>query len=241
MLMRAKDVIGLRIRATDGDIGHVRDLYVDEQKWVVRHVVVDTGQWLAGRRVLVSPRSIVGVEWRHHRLETALTRGQVRTSAAAETDKPVSRQHEIDSRDYVNLLLFWTDGERVSAIAPLAVSPPANHEGDPHLHSLRCVMNCTARAVDAEVGHVRDMVFDDESWAIDHIVVNMRRWLPGKRVLVPSASLASISWLELTVHLRLSADVVRGLRDRRSLTSLLADSAAAAETAVRPPSGTPTS
>lgn len=240
MLMRANDVIGLRIHATDGDVGHVSDLYIDEQKWIVRHIVVDTGQWLPGRHVLVPPRPIVGVEWRHHRLETALTGGQVRTSPAAETDKPVSRQHEFDSRDYVDPLLFWADGELVSVIGSPPGSSPANHEDDHHLHSLRSVIHYSASAVDAELGHVTDMVFDDEAWTIDDIVVNTRRWLPGTHLLVPSASVEAISWLERTVHLRLSAARVRGLTDHDNLTTLLVDSPAATETVVRPPSAVPT-
>jgi hypothetical protein len=199
MLRRAKALIGFRLHATDGDIGHVRDLYFDDQRWLVRHVVVDTGRWLPGRQVLVSPRLILGATWTGRRLETALTREQVRSSPPTATDEPVSHQNEIDPEAYVNILFFWTAGDLV---------PAANHKRDGHLHSARELTHYTVQAADADVGHVGDLMVDDASWAIESIVIDMRRWLPGDHVVVPSASVARISWLDLTLHLRMAADAV---------------------------------
>ncbi|MGH7317879.1 MAG: PRC-barrel domain-containing protein, partial [Candidatus Rokuibacteriota bacterium] len=49
---------GLSIEASDGDIGSVKDLYFDDLMWTVRYLVVDTGAWLPGRQVLISPMSV---------------------------------------------------------------------------------------------------------------------------------------------------------------------------------------
>lgn len=49
----AKDLIGHAIHATDGDIGKVVDLYFDDERWAIRYLVVDTGGWLTGRKVLI--------------------------------------------------------------------------------------------------------------------------------------------------------------------------------------------
>ena len=48
---------GTTIAAKDGEIGSVQDLYFDDLTWTVRYLVVDTGTWLPGRQVLISPRS----------------------------------------------------------------------------------------------------------------------------------------------------------------------------------------
>ena len=55
MLRSMKDLEGYEIRATDGPIGHVEDFYFDDAAWVIRYLVVDTGTWLSGRKVLISP------------------------------------------------------------------------------------------------------------------------------------------------------------------------------------------
>jgi hypothetical protein len=54
MLRSVKELQGYAIRAIDGDIGQVHDFYFDDQSWLIRYLVVDTGNWLPGRRVLIS-------------------------------------------------------------------------------------------------------------------------------------------------------------------------------------------
>jgi uncharacterized protein YrrD len=41
------------IRATDGELGTVDDIYFDDETWAIRYLIVDTGGWLGGRRVLI--------------------------------------------------------------------------------------------------------------------------------------------------------------------------------------------
>ena len=58
MLRSMSDLQGYAIAATDGDIGHVTDFYFDDEAWVIRFLVVDTGSWLSSRKVLISPIAI---------------------------------------------------------------------------------------------------------------------------------------------------------------------------------------
>jgi len=55
MLRSIKQLYGDELRATDGEIGKITDFYFEDQNWAVRYVVVDTGTWLSGRLVLISP------------------------------------------------------------------------------------------------------------------------------------------------------------------------------------------
>lgn len=48
MLRSIKQLYGDKLGTTDGDIGHVKDFYFNDQQWAVRYVVVDTGSWLSG-------------------------------------------------------------------------------------------------------------------------------------------------------------------------------------------------
>lgn len=71
--------------ATDGRIGAVDDFYFDDERWAIRYVVVDTGHWLPGRRVLISPLSISHSEWGAERLLLSISRDRVKDSPAIDT------------------------------------------------------------------------------------------------------------------------------------------------------------
>ena len=72
MLHSFKDFEKCTIGATDGDIGQVKDLYFDDHAWAARYLVVDTGSWLSGRKVLISPICIQKPGWQMHRLAAAI-------------------------------------------------------------------------------------------------------------------------------------------------------------------------
>jgi len=92
MLRTAKDLEGCTIEATDGAIGSVEDFYFDDDQWVVRYIVVKTGNWFSNRRVLISPLSIRQAGWETGVVPASLTMEQVKNSPSIDTDKPVSRQ-----------------------------------------------------------------------------------------------------------------------------------------------------
>ena len=100
MLRNVKDLQGYAIRATDGVIGAVDDLYFDDEDWAIRYLVVDTGTWLSGRKVLISPIAIGHPDWMGQLLPVSLTKSQIEKSPDIDTRKPVSRQHEAGTSRY---------------------------------------------------------------------------------------------------------------------------------------------
>src|SRR5665213_2117878 len=107
MLRSMKDLEGYAIRATDGDIGHVKDLYFDDDKWVIRYLVVETGTWLSSRKVLISPFAVGDPDWAARVLPVSITKEQVKNSPDIDTDKPVSRQHEMQYLGYYGYPYYW--------------------------------------------------------------------------------------------------------------------------------------
>src|SRR5579863_8030871 len=107
MLTNNRDLKGLVIRATDGEIGTVDQLYFDDEIWAIRYLTVETGGWLDGRPVLISPFSIVNVDWPAKRLDVALTKRQVENSPDINTHQPVSRQHEAAYLGYYGYGNYW--------------------------------------------------------------------------------------------------------------------------------------
>ena len=106
MLRTASHLKGTSIAATDGEIGSVQDLYFDDHSWTIRYLVVDTGTWLPGRQVLISPRSIMAVT-DEAKIPVSLTKSQVENSPSADVDKPVERQYEEEYSQYYGYPYYW--------------------------------------------------------------------------------------------------------------------------------------
>src|SRR5262245_30169967 len=220
MLRRISTLKGLTIGAIDGDIGSVYDVYFEAQHWTVRYFVVDTGTWLSGRRVLVSPMSV-----RHpadvvgDRLNVSLSKAQIEQAPSWDVDKPVSRQHEMAYSQYYDYPYYWTGPARwgmgwdpLTGVAPAVPRPdPVEEEilareresADIHLHSAGDVSGYYVEALDDDVGHVEDFLVDDRTWAIRYIVVDTRNWLPGRKVVLSPQWIKTVSWNDSRVYVDL--------------------------------------
>ncbi|MEO5368276.1 MAG: hypothetical protein H7831_18355 [Magnetococcus sp. WYHC-3] len=93
-LRSTREVADFQVHATDGNIGHVEDCLVDDGTWTIRYFVVNTRNWLPGRRVLVSPQWFRKIEWAENNVFVNLTREAVKKSPAFDPSKPVSIGYE---------------------------------------------------------------------------------------------------------------------------------------------------
>jgi sporulation protein YlmC with PRC-barrel domain len=228
MLQKAmKDLKGDALRARDGDVGSVRDVYFDDERWAVRYLVVDTGAWLPGKKVLISPASL-SRDRDAEAIAVNLTREQVKAAPDIDTDAPISRRLEEAHARYYGYPYYW-GGPGLWGVAPTPLAappaekaqqqPPAGYrealERDKasaersHLRSGAEVVGYAIRAADGEIGHVEDLLVDDETWAIADMVVDTRNWLPGKKVLVPPSEVAAIDWEAREVRLRLTREALQ--------------------------------
>ena len=225
MLNALSQLSGSTLTATDGEIGHVKQAYFDDHAWAVRYLVVDTGTWLSGREVLISPYAVRQPVGSGKTIDVSLTRQQVENSPDIDTHKPVSRQHERDYLSYYAYPEYWAGGELWSMsalpllppnlplagseaeIAAHAVKVPAE---DVHLRSSNVVTGYNIQAADHSIGHVKDFLFDDASWAIRYLVIDTRNWWPGgKKVLLATHWIDRIDWAEQTVYTQLTREQVK--------------------------------
>jgi len=222
MLTNVNQVKGLVIRATDGEIGTVDQLYFDDETWAIRYLTAETGSWLDDRKVLISPFSVVDVDWQTKRLDVALTRKQVEHSPNIDTHRPISRQHEAEYLGYYGYPYYW-GGPYLwgPAYCPMNLAIPAiaskealaerirKESMDSHLRSTGAVTGYHIEAEDGEIGHVAGFVVDDETWAIRYIEVLTRNWWPGKKVLVSPSWIQKVSWTESKVYVGLWRDAIK--------------------------------
>jgi hypothetical protein len=220
MLRNTADLKGFAIHATDGEIGTVEDIYFDDDTWGIRYLTVDTGGWLGGRVVLISPIFVRRADWQSKRLDVGLTKEQLKNSPDINTHQPVSRQHESEYFAYYGYPVYW-GGPYMwgSAYYPAALAGQAvalrdaaaagSESADSHLRSSHEVTGYSIEATDGEIGHVAGFVMDDETWAIRYIEVGTRNWWPGKKVLVSPAWIERVSWGDSSVYVSLSRETIK--------------------------------
>ncbi len=225
MLHSVNQMTEFSIAATDGDLGTIDSVYFDDANWTIRYLVIDTGRWLSGRQVLISPISVRKIDWRNKTLHLALTRQQIENSPDVDTDKPVSRQHEADLNDHYGYPYYWTGPFVWGATAfPEAMAAQGMQNADarrdmerhhepqpdenPHLRSCKEVTGYRIRATDDAIGHVEDFLFNEENWSIELIVIDPRNWWPGKHVMVSPQRIDRIDWAEQQVVVNLTRDEV---------------------------------
>jgi uncharacterized protein YrrD len=206
-------LFGYQLTATDGLLGKADDFYFDDYTWTIRYMVADTGTWLPGRQVLISPQSVGEADWAAGILPVSLTMKQVEESPSIGADLPVSRQQEVELAEYFRWAPYW--GAPVGPGVPVPVprrKPDEDSEetpGDPHLRSVHEVIGYHIQAVDQKIGHVEDFIVDTDAWAIRYMVVDTRNWLPGRKVLVSPGWVESVNWEEKRVHASLTGDAIR--------------------------------
>jgi hypothetical protein len=213
---------GFTIGATDGDIGRVDAFYFDDTSFTVRHLVVDTGSWLTGRKVLISPMALTAIDWHGKRIKTKLTKSQVEQSPNVDTDQPVSRQQEINYHRYFGYPNYW-EGPWLWGLGPYPVMTSGGEirdyerrwewgdkePGDPHLRSSTAVIGYHIEATDGDIGHVEDFLVEDSSWAIRYMVVDTRNWWPGKKVLVSPEWIERVDWSDSKVHVGVTREQIQ--------------------------------
>jgi sporulation protein YlmC with PRC-barrel domain len=222
MLRSIKELYGDKLRASDGDLGRVKDFYFDDQNWAVRYVVADTGTWLTSRQVLLSPHAFGRPDPAGKVLRVNLSRKQIEESPSIELHKPVSRQYEEEYHRYYGWPFYWLgDGLWGMSGFPILESPPKPLPGkqtaaidppreraDAHLRSTQAVMGYHLQASDGIIGHVCDFMMDDKSWAISQLVIKTGHRFTGKEVQLPVSKVDRISYDDSTVFVNLTKEAV---------------------------------
>ncbi len=216
MLREANDFKNFKLRAKDGDdIGHAREFFFDDKYWTVRYLVADTGGWLMGKDVLISPYALAPANAAERVLPVSLTKKQIEGSPPLESHQPVSRQFEATYYNYYGWPNYgigsyaWGADPYLRREQSYERALDGAQDWDPHLRSTAAVTGHHIQALDGELGHVADFIIDDETWSIRYLVVDTKNWWPGKHVLVSPQWIERVSWEEAKVYLNLSREQIK--------------------------------
>jgi hypothetical protein len=237
MLNVISSLKGFELKATDGGLGTVSDFLFDDSTWKVRWMVVDTGRWMSGRKVLIHPSAVVSAEYGARELTVALSKAQVEESPDILEDRPVSRQMQNDLYSYYGRDPLWGGGMfgagmygeamyggAISALAtPMSAQvgfgasatreaergEPDLDDGDPHLRSMTEVAGYHVHATDGTIGHVENFLVDSETWGVRYLVVDTSNWWVGQHVLISPHAVKDVDWSGHRIGLDIARDKVR--------------------------------
>ncbi len=230
MLRNASAVSGYAIIASDGHLGTVSDFLFDDTTWLIRWLVVETGNWLSGRKVLLPAFALGHLNLERREFSVRLTRQQVKDSPDIDTERPVSRQMETGIYDYYGWSPYWASGADMGgwgygygygggAVAPFPSPGSSRREvnivaarrsdDDPHLRSTEAISGYHIHAKDGEIGHVEDVLIEEADWSIHYLIVDTKNWWPGKKVLVSPRSVREIDWADNLVNIDLDRQKVK--------------------------------
>ena len=216
-LRRIRELTELTLLATDGEIGNVQEVYFDDRNWAVRYLVVKAGGWLLSREVLLAPAAVAEINDVHGTIKVALTKEQIRQAPPIEAAKPLSREYEEAYFRHFQWAPYWEPGpsEWAGAVPfpeapplPIDTTLPADAPKNPHLRSSREISGYDIEASNGAVGHLEDLVVDDETWTVRYLEVDTRNWLPGKKVLLQTMRIDHIGWAERSVAVMLSKQAI---------------------------------
>jgi len=219
MLIPTKTCRHLALRGLDADFGRVQEFFIDDRTWAVRYLVADTGGWLRGRQVLLSPHALRAVQPADHVIPVDLTRQQVEASPPVDSDEPLSRHWEDAYHRYYAWPAYWAGSPTIIGGGPiLAPIPlitdildddnPDHIDADPHLLSSAALIGHRIQSLDGDIGHVSDVIISDDTWSVAYIEIDTGNWL-GRKSLIARDWLERASWSREVVQVHLHREAIR--------------------------------
>jgi sporulation protein YlmC with PRC-barrel domain len=202
MEYEVNSLVGCSMAAKDGIIGKVEDFYFDDERWTIRYLIVKTGNWLSERKVLISTNALTKASWKGGLLPVNLTIEQIQNSP---------------DMDWVN---YWEDGYYLGVIWSVAPvfdkegliernKPDEQSQDDQHLRSCNQVSGYHVHAIDGEIGHIKDFIFDDKTSQLKFVVVDTHNWFGGKKVLLDIKKITEVEWNNSKVFVDMTINSVK--------------------------------
>ncbi len=223
MLWNASALNGYPIKATDGDIGTVAGLMYDQADWNIQWLVVDTGEWLPGRRALLPVTALGQPDPESHHLPVELTMQQVEDSPDVDTSGPLSQAMDVLVRRHYGRIpaasAVTGDGQDGGPPAPFTLGQPQPYAatdpaepgggGDTDVHSIEGIRGDTIETTDGDIGHAEDFLIDTALWQVRYLVVHTSSWWPGEKLLVSPLSIDWIDRARSIIHLDVTRQKVK--------------------------------
>lgn len=201
MKIGLKSFLDFTLGASDGEIGTIKEMYFDDQTWKVKYFVVETGSWLLGRIVLISPEALLELDWENAVYHTNLSIKEIKESPDVNTQLTVS-SYEVAKDRESHPEHFYLGMATAGILFPPAYVPQSEPKEEKeqtlqeehHLRSSKTVNGYKIHATDGEQGEVDDFVIDTADWRIEFLVVDTGVLFSSRKLILLPENITEISW-----------------------------------------------
>ena len=211
------------MKATDGEIGEVKEFYFDDETWSVRYLIIETGNWFSNKKVFIVPQALLIPDWENKNFPINLTKAQIKSSPDIDTDLPISLRQEIEMYSHYAWERYSSSGfyagDSASVMNPRPVideeiitenssaDSPADY--DPHLCSTERISGYHIHAINGDIGHLKDFIIDSETWKMTDLIIDTHNWIGGHKVLVPVRHVQEIQWENFKIIIDISKEYLK--------------------------------
>ncbi|MFG6116356.1 PRC-barrel domain-containing protein [Halobacillus sp. MO56] len=230
MLYLASTLETYNIQAVDGELGKLKDLYFDDNKWAIRYLVADTRKWLPGKKVVVSPSGMETVKTEEKVIHVKNKKEDIRDNATLEEKQEFSYDKEVELSDTFGWKQYWSGeflwGGYLTPLDPMeepvrtaeparTEKPPINDNVHGSNHKLRSIENikgefqhAVVHGDNGKIGYIKDILIDDETWRIRYFIVDTSEWSTNESVLISPDWLQSVDWVDNDFYIDLKLETI---------------------------------
>ncbi|SDZ80767.1 PRC-barrel domain-containing protein [Pedobacter hartonius] len=202
-------LVGFTVGAIDDEIGKVEEFYFDHETWTIRYLVVKTGRWLSGRKVLISPTALKMPDWKNKVFPVNLSKGQIQNSPDVDTEQTISRQQEIELYEHYTWQHYGSRGAGFYGGAGVSEQHTNQQSSDPHLLSTDDVTGYEIHATDGNIGTVEDFIVDERTWSLSFLIVYIGNWFPGKKIILSPKRITEMKLHDSSLEIDLSTNAIK--------------------------------
>lgn len=232
MLRKLKTLEGFTVHGRDGKLGKVKDFYFDQHRFILRYIVIDTGNWLKHEQTLISTDSFQEINYKDQEILVDLKADELEKGPSIKKNQPVSKVMEAKVVKHHGWPFYWTNAHS-GTIPKIEVGNGTREmlfnyeylsdeekqlkeeEVESNLRSFNEISGYHIQTENKEFGHLEDLFVDEEDWLIRYLLIDTRNILPGKDVLIAPEWLDHISWNQEKIYVSKTKEQIKNAPEYR--------------------------
>ncbi|WP_198042558.1 PRC-barrel domain-containing protein [Oceanobacillus sp. AG] len=222
MYYLTSSLLTYNIDATDGEMGKIKDIYIDDNDWKIRYVIVDTRKWLPERKVLLPPDIFIGVNTEKEAMEVEYDKNTIKNSPPVPEGTDLTRDKENQLFNYFGWTRYWHDDVILSGEKRPLGRVGSNEEEwyerianpvydadeeelirqhrDNNLRSYEEIMQARVHGKNGKLGKVANFIYDDD-WNVKYIIITSSNVMVKDYYPYAIDRITSVDWYEGDVYL----------------------------------------
>ena len=202
-------IIGYSVVGRDGVLGNLSDIYFCDKTWVVKHFVVDHGNFIDffkknKQSTLIPIPTVFGVNQQNRTFSVGLTKKELRSFPNQGKEATVSEQMKEGVSDAYNWFQSLSDTSLFRFATSKVLSKEIKEKVDTNLRSVGELVSYSVDISNGEEGKIVDFVVqhDEEPWKITEVVVRTKTLLSNEqRFLIKPGEIRSLEWFTKNMEL----------------------------------------